>query len=53
MGRNKKYQTVEELKEARKRWNKTYYEKNKTELNRKTMEKYYELQKKLPPIIGS
>lgn len=43
MGRKKKYQTIEEQKQARKRWNDAWYQKNKD----KVMEKYYELRKNL------
>jgi hypothetical protein len=43
MGRKKRYQTVEEQKAARKRWNDSWYQKNKD----KIMEKYYELRKNL------
>ena len=37
MGRKKKYQTVDEQKAARKKWNDEYYQKNKD----KIMERYY------------
>jgi hypothetical protein len=43
MGRKKKYQTVDEQKAARKKWNDEYYQKNKD----KIMERYYELHKNL------
>jgi len=42
MGRKKIYQTVAELKDARKRWYKKYYEANKIEINHRRMKKYYE-----------
>lgn len=45
MGRKKKYLTEEEQKEARKRWNDSWYQKNKD----KIMDKYYELRKNLQP----
>ena len=45
MGRKKKYQTLEEQKDARKRWNDSYYQKNKD----KIMERYYELRKNIQP----
>lgn len=41
MGRNKKYHSEEELKIAKnKQWMK-YYEKNKDEINKKRMDRYY------------
>jgi hypothetical protein len=43
MGRKKKYQTDEEQKKARKKWNDAYYQKNKD----KIMERYYELRKNI------
>jgi hypothetical protein len=46
MGRKKKY-TEEELKAAQRAWSKSYYERNKEKINKKTMEKYYELRKNL------
>ena len=45
MGRKKKYQTVDEQKAARKKWNDEYYQKNKN----KIMERYYELRKNIQP----
>jgi hypothetical protein len=47
MGRKKKYITPEELAEAKKRWAKKFYERNKDKLNKASMEKYYELRKNL------
>lgn len=42
MGRNKKYHTDEERKEAKRaRWRK-WYDKNKKQLNASRMEKYYD-----------
>ena len=43
MGRKKKYQTFDEQKAARKKWNDEYYQKNKD----KIMKKYYELRKNI------
>lgn len=42
MGRKKKYNTPEELAEAKKQWAKNFYERNKERLNNTSMEKYYE-----------
>lgn len=42
MGRNKKYISEEEKKEAQREWNRKYYEKNKFDINKKQMIKYYE-----------
>jgi hypothetical protein len=42
MGRKKKYITPEEMAEAKKRWAKNFYERNKDKLNKASMEKYYE-----------
>jgi len=47
MGRKKKYATLEEIAEAKKRWAKNFYERNKDKLNKASMEKYYELRKNL------
>ena len=42
MGRNKKYHTDEEKREAKRtRWNR-WYEKNKESLNEKRMKDYYD-----------
>jgi hypothetical protein len=46
MGRKKKY-TEEELKEAQRKWSKSYYVRNKQIINNKAMEKYYELRKNI------
>ena len=48
MGRLKKYST-EEKKEAQKKWASEYYYRNKEKINKKAMEKYYELQKNIRP----
>ncbi len=45
MGRKKKYKTSKDKKEARKRWNKKYYDTNKDRLNKETMDRYYEEKK--------
>jgi len=42
MGRKKKYQTDEELKLAKKKQWREYYERNKDDINKKRMIKYYE-----------
>lgn len=42
MGRLKKYITEEEQRNAQKKWASEYYYRNKEEINKKTMEKYYE-----------
>ena len=42
MGRKKKYNTPEELAEAKRQYAKNFYERNKTRLNTASMEKYYE-----------
>jgi cyclopropane fatty-acyl-phospholipid synthase-like methyltransferase len=47
MGRKKKYNTPEELAEARKQYAKNFYERNKERLNNASMKKYYELQESL------
>ena len=47
MGRKKKYNTPDELANARKRWAKNFYLRNKERLNKASMEKYYELRKNL------
>jgi len=41
MGRKRKYHSLEQEKEAQKKWAKEYYYRNKEDINRKTMEKYY------------
>lgn len=45
MGRLKKYNTEQEKVEAQRVWAKEYYYRNKETINKKTMEKYYELRK--------
>jgi squalene cyclase len=47
MGRIKKYKTIEEKLEAQRNWAKEYYYRNKEKINKKTMEKYYELRKNI------
>jgi hypothetical protein len=42
MGRTKKYHTEVELKDAKSKQWKLYYEKNKAKINALRMEKYYE-----------
>lgn len=41
MGRKKKYKTEDEIKEANRKKALAYYHRNKEEINRKKMEKYY------------
>lgn len=45
MGRNKKYNTDAERLEAKRKWARDYYYRNKFQINKKTMEKYYEQKK--------
>ena len=47
MGRKKKYNTPEELANAKRQYAKNFYERNKERLNKASMEKYYELRKNL------
>jgi hypothetical protein len=47
MGRKKKYNTPEELAEAKRQYAKNFYERNKTRLNNASMKKYYELRKNI------
>jgi len=47
MGRLKKYNTAEEKKEAQQKWVREYYYRNKEFLNKRQMEKYYELRKNI------
>ncbi|CAB4159916.1 hypothetical protein UFOVP723_12 [uncultured Caudovirales phage] len=47
MGRIKKYKTEQEKVEAQRLWAKEYYYRNKEKINKKTMERYYELQKNI------
>lgn len=42
MGRKKKYNTPEELAEAKRQYAKKFYERNKERLNNASMKKYYE-----------
>ena len=44
-GRDKKYNTQEELHEANRIKRKKYYEKNKESIRKKNLEKYYERKK--------
>jgi len=52
MGRLKKYKTEEEKKEAQRLWALEYYYRNKELINKKTMEKYYELRKDIQSDNG-
>lgn len=47
MGRLKKYETEQAKIEAQRIWSKEYYQRNKEKINKKAMEKYYELRKNL------
>lgn len=47
MGRLKIYLTSQEKLEAQRKWSREYYYRNKDIINKKTMEKYYELRKNL------
>ena len=47
MGRKPKYKTEEEKREAQKKWANEYYHRNKENINKKAMEKYYESQKNI------
>ena len=42
MGRNKKYFTNEQRREAKQRENRQYYSRNKERINKERMRKYYE-----------
>lgn len=42
MGRLKKYNTDDEKLISQRKWANEYYHRNKTEINKKTMKKYYE-----------
>ena len=50
MGRKKKYNTLEEKREAQNQWAREYYERNKDLIDKKAKEKYYELRKNLQSI---
>ncbi|MBT4208619.1 hypothetical protein HOE22_09800 [Candidatus Woesearchaeota archaeon] len=55
MGRIKKHITVDEKKQAQRKWSLDYYHRNKDEINKEKMEKYYEekireFQKKLSDL---
>ena len=41
MGRNRKYFTEKEKKEAQKKWQMEHYERNKEKLRKKAKERYY------------
>ena len=41
MGRKKKYETVEELQEARRRWRREYYNRNREACKQKRMDTYW------------
>lgn len=42
MGRNKKYFTNEQRRDAKQRENRKYYSRNKDRINKERMRKYYE-----------
>lgn len=50
MGRKLKYKTIDEQINAKRRWRLTYYYKNKKEICKKYMEKYYETRENELPI---
>ena len=52
MGRLKKYKTEQEKTDAQRLWSKEYYYRNKEKINKKTMEKYYELRKNIQTNSG-
>ena len=52
MGRLKKYKTEQEKVDAQRLGAKEYYHRNKEKINKKTMEKYYELRKNIQPNSG-
>lgn len=45
MGRKLKYETYDEQLEAKRRWRREYYHRNKKRINRERMRKYYERKK--------
>ena len=47
MGRKKKYHSEEELKAAKKKQWKEYYERNKEKINSHRMKKYYDGKEKM------
>lgn len=53
MGRSKKYKTEQEKTDAQRLWSKEYYYRNKEKINKKTMDKYYELRKNIQTINRS
>lgn len=50
MGRKRKYHSLEQAKEAQKKWAKEYYYRNKEDINQKTMEKYYAGKNEILPL---
>lgn len=42
MGRKKKHTTLEEKKEAQRKWSRVYYEKNKTKIDDQAKQRYRE-----------
>ena len=42
MGRKQKYKTENEQLEAKRRWRREWYDRNKERVNRERMRKYYE-----------
>ena len=51
MGRNLKYQTYDEQLEAKRRWRREWYNRNKGWVNKKRMQKYWgNKTEKMPPV---
>lgn len=45
MGRKKKYLTENERIEAQRRWNMEYYKRNKKDIKKKALKRYYDKKK--------
>lgn len=41
MGRKRKYETLNEIQEARRKWRREYYQRNKAEIQSKRMYRYW------------
>lgn len=51
MGRRKKYNTIDEQREAQRKWRREYYSRHKERISNERMRKYYaKVGKKMPKM---
>ena len=52
MGRKLKYKAYDEQLEAKRRWRRKYYYRNKKQINKDRMRKYYEKKKEMETKVS-